>query len=240
MASEETTSGNTENQHAGPVHGPMVQASHIEGGVHVHNTAPDRILPQQLPGVTWHFTGRATELAELTSLLDNAEGRAGTVVISPSEPIGGLGTTALATRWAAEFASRFPDGALYVNLHGSDELAGPPIAPDQVIRGFLYAFGVPAPEGLDARLGTYRSVLAGRRVLLLLDDARDAEQVRPLLPGNSASWAVVTSRRPLPDLVATAGARPVTVSPLPDDDARTLLGRHVGDARLTNEPDAVA
>ncbi|HEX9337858.1 MAG TPA: hypothetical protein VF892_18320, partial [Pseudonocardiaceae bacterium] len=127
-------SGNPENQHTGPVQGAVVQAGHIDGGVHLHQPAPDRIVPQQLPGVTWHFTGRATELAELTGALDNA---VGTVVISPTEPIGGIGTTSLAVRWATEFAARFPDGALYVNLRGSDPYAGRSVTPDQVVRGFL-------------------------------------------------------------------------------------------------------
>lgn len=228
----------SENKHTGDVHGPVVQARQITGGVHVHSPAgPDRIVPQQLPGVTWHFTGRATELAELTSALDAA----GTAVISPTEPIGGIGTTSLATRWATDFAERFPDGALYVNLRGSDPYAGSSATPDQIVLGFLDAFGVPVPPGVDAQFGTYRSVLAGRKMLLLLDDARDAEQVRPLLPGNSGSRVIVTSRRPLPDLVATAGARPVAIGPLPDEDARDLLRRHVDDEqRLTAEPDAVA
>jgi MFS family permease len=226
----------SENKQTGDVHGPVVQAQHITGGVHVHPSAPDRIVPQQLPGVTWHFTGRTTELAELTSALDAA----GTVVISPTEQIGGIGTTSLATRWATDFAARFPDGALYVNLRGSDPYAGRPVTPDEVVRGFLGAFGVPEPQGVDAQFGTYRSVLAGRKMLLLLDDARDAEQVRPLLPGNSGSRVIVTSRRPLPDLVATAGARPIALGPLPDEDARALLRRHVEDEqRLAAEPDAV-
>ncbi|HEX4721127.1 MAG TPA: hypothetical protein VH333_01335 [Pseudonocardiaceae bacterium] len=193
------------------MHGAMVQAGHIDGGVHVHQpAAPDRIVPRQLPGVTWHFTGRATELAELTASLDNA---VGTVVISPAEPIGGIGTTSLAVRWATEFAARFPDGALYVDLRGSDPYAGRSVTPDQVVRGFLDSFGVAVPQGIDAQFGQYRSVLASRRMLPLLDDARDAEQVRPLLPGSSGCLVLVTSRRPLPDLVALAGARPITLDP---------------------------
>jgi hypothetical protein len=229
-----------ENQHTGSVHGAVVQAGHIDGGVHLHQPGPNRIVPQQLPGVTWHFTGRTAELARMTGLLDNADGRSGTVVVYPTEPIGGIGTTSLATRWAAEFAARFPDGALYVNLRGADPYAGRPITPDQVIRGFLFAFGVEVPPGIDAQFETYRSVLAGRRVLLLLDDARDAEQVRPLLPGNSACWVVVTSRRPLPDLVATAGAQPIALGPLDDTAALDLLRRHIGEQRVAAEPDAVA
>jgi len=227
----------TENEHIGPVQGSVVQAGRIDGGVHVHQSSPDRIRPQQLPGVTWHFTGRATELAELTKALDDT---VGTVVISPSEPIGGIGTTSLAVRWATEFAARFPDGALYVNLRGSDPLAGRSVTPDQVVRGFLDSFDIAVPQGVDAQFGMYRSVLANRRMLLLIDDARDAAQVMPLLPGNAGCLVVVTCRRPLPDLVATAGAKPITLPPLPDAEARDLLRRHLGDDRTASQPDSVA
>lgn len=226
-----------ENEHTGSVRGAVVQAGRIDGGVHVHQPSPEEIRPRQLPGVTWHFTGRATELAELTKALDNA---VGAVVISPSEPIGGIGTTSLAVRWATEFAARFPDGALYVNLRGSDPLSGRSVTPDQVVRGFLDSFGIAVPQGVDAQFGMYRSVLASRRMLLLIDDARDAAQVLPLLPGNTGCFVVVTCRRPLPDLVATAGAKPITLPPLPDAEARDLLRRHIGDERTTNQPDSVA
>jgi NB-ARC domain-containing protein len=225
--------GNTgiRNKVSGGAPGIVVQSGSIRD-IHVHSPLPDRVVPQQLPGVAWHFTGRATELATMTALLDEAGERSGTVVISPADQIPGIGTTALATRWARDVAHRFPDGALYVNLRGSDPTTGPVITPEQVIRGFLDAFGVAVPAGgLDALVVTYRSVLAHRRVLLLLDDARDAEQVRPLLPGTSSCWVVVTSRRPLPNLVATEGARPLTLRPLTDEEARELLERHIGAQR---------
>ena len=116
----------------------------------------------------------------------------------------GIGKTALAVQWAHQVADRFPDGQLYVNLRGFDP-AGPPVTPAEAVRGFLDAFEVPAariPVSLDAQAALYRSLLAGRRVLVLLDNAHDADQVRPLLPGSPGCGVVVTSRNRLTSLIA--------------------------------------
>ncbi len=117
------------------------------------------------------------------------------------------------------------------------------MAPGEAVRGFLEAFGVPAeriPAGLAARAGLYRSVLAGQRVLVVLDNARDVEQVRPLLPGSPGCLAIVTSRNHLTSLIAAEGAHPLTLGLLPAADARDLLTRRLGAERVAGEPDAVS
>ena len=136
--------------------------------------------------------------------------------------------------WAHRVAGRFPDGQLYVNLRGFDP-GGLALEPGEAIRGFLEAFAVPAariPADLDAQAGLYRSLLAGRRVLVVLDNARDAEQVRPLLPGSPGCVVVVTSRNQLTGLVAADGAHPLTLDLLPAAEARDLLARRLGADRV--------
>ena len=174
--------------------------------------SPVVAVPRQLPAAVAGFAGRAAELEALTSLLEEAALPGGTVVISAIDGTAGIGKTALAVQWAHQVADRFPDGQLYVNLRGFDP-AEPPMTPAEAIRGFLDAFEVPAariPVSLDAQAALYRSLLAGRRVLVLLDNARDADQVRPLLPGSPGCSVVVTSRNRLTGLIAD-GARPLTV-----------------------------
>jgi tetratricopeptide (TPR) repeat protein len=156
--------------------------------------------------------------------------------------MGGIGKTALAVRWAHQVAHRFPDGQLYVNLRGFDP-AGPPMAPAEAVRAFLDAFAVPLeriPVGLEAQASLYRSVLAGRRVLVVLDNARDAAQVRPLLPGSPGCFVLVTSRTRLTSLIAAEGARPLTVDLLSGTEAGELLSRRLGPERVAAEPAAVA
>jgi hypothetical protein len=138
-------------------------------------------------------------------------------------------------------ADRFPDGQLYVNLRGFDP-AGSPMSAAEAVRGFLDAFGVPAeriPLGLEAQASLYRSILAGRRVLVVLDNARDAAQVRPLLPGSPGCVVVVTSRNRLTGLIAAEGARPLTVDLLSVAEARELLVRRLGPGRVAAEPESV-
>ncbi|MFC4471590.1 NB-ARC domain-containing protein, partial [Streptomyces xiangluensis] len=151
------------------------------------------------------------------------------------------GKPALAVPWPHRVADRFPDGQLYVNLRGF-EPSGAAVTPDQAVRGFLDALGVPAhrvPVDLQARVGLYRSLLAGRRVLVVLDNARDADQVRPLLPGSPGCLAMVTSRNRLAGLVAAEGAHPIALGLLSMAEARDLLARRLGEHRVTAEPDAV-
>ncbi|MBE1489828.1 AfsR/SARP family transcriptional regulator [Plantactinospora soyae] len=197
--------------------------------------------PAQLPPDTAGFTGREDELRHLDQLLVAATGPARTAVISAIGGTAGIGKTTLALHWAHQVANRFDDGQLYVNLRGFDP-TGSPVTPVEAVRGFLDAFEVPPeriPGGLDAQVGLYRSLLAGRRVLLVLDNARDAEQVRPLLPGAPGCVAVVTSRNQLAGLVVGAGAHPLTVGLPSVAEARDLLARRVGAARVTAAPKAV-
>ena len=153
----------------------------------------------------------------------------------------GVGKTALAVHWAHRVADRFPDGQLYVNLRGFDP-TGAVVTPAEAVRGFLDALGVPPeriPADLPAQVGLYRSLLAGRRMLVVLDNARDAEQVRPLLPGSPAAWSLVTSRNQLAGLVAAEGAQPLTLDLLTAAEARQLLARRLGADRVAAEPEAV-
>lgn len=196
-------------------------------------------LPRQLPPDVFGFTGRTRQLATLNRLLDTAGPT--TVVISALSGTAGVGKTALAVHWAHQIAGRFPDGQLYVNLRGFDP-GGTPTGPAEAVRGFLDALGTPPqriPVSLDAQVGLYRSLLAGRRILVLLDNARDAEQVRPLLPGAPGCLVVVTSRNRLAGLTVTDGAQPVDLTLLTPAESRQLLINRLGQDRVTQESQAV-
>src|SRR5499433_1362295 len=181
-------------------------------------------VPRQLPAAVAHFAGRAGELAILTDLLRGWTDRGsteggGTVVISAIGGTAGVGKTALAVYWAHRVADRFPDGQLHVNLRGFDP-SGQVMAPAEAVRRFLDALQVPPeriPVDLDAQAALYRSQLAGKRMLVVLDNARDTAQVRPLLPGTSTCLVVVTSRNQLTGLIAD-GAHPITLDLLTDDE----------------------
>nr|BFE61495.1 BTAD domain-containing putative transcriptional regulator [Dactylosporangium thailandense] len=191
------------------------------------------VIPAQLPAGIGGFAGRAAELR----LLDDLRGT-GTVILSGTA---GVGKTTLAVHWAHRVRDAFPGGQLYVNLRGFDP-GGDPVTPAAAVRDFLDALDVPAsrrPASLEAQIGLYRSLLAGRRVLVVLDNARDAGQVRPLLPGAPGCQAVVTSRDELVGLVAE-GARPVPVDLLPTEEAHAVLRERLGAARVEAEPGAAA
>jgi DNA-binding SARP family transcriptional activator len=187
-------------------------------------------VPRQLPAAA-RLACRRAELQALTALLDDqAEADAG-VLILVIGGAAGAGKTVLAAGWAREVAERFPGGQLHVDLRGCGAAAAMP--PAQALRGFLEAFEVPAgriPADLDARAALYRSVLAGRRVLVLLDDARDCDQVRPLLPGSPGCLVVVTSRNQLTSLAAAEGAYLLNLDPPPGAEAGQLLGPRPGTA----------
>ncbi|MET8981895.1 BTAD domain-containing putative transcriptional regulator [Streptomyces sp. NPDC004539] len=198
------------------------------------------VRPAQLPADLAAFAGRRAELDVLRGAALSAQETAATRIAVVSG-MGGIGKSALAVRWAHGVADRFPDGQLYTDLRGFDP-GGEPADPGQVLRGFLEALGVPAgriPDRVEAQAGLYRSVLARRRVLLVLDNARDAEQVRPLLPGSPGCLVVVTSRDRLTGLVTAEGARPLVLDRLPAGEAREVLARRLGEDRVRAEPGAV-
>ncbi|HET7015336.1 MAG TPA: BTAD domain-containing putative transcriptional regulator [Streptosporangiaceae bacterium] len=198
--------------------------------------------PRQLPGAVPHFTGRSAELARLSQILAETSAQApGTVVISAIGGSAGVGKTALAVHWAHSVAHRFAGGQLYVNLSGFDP-SRPPVTPGEAIGGFLYALGVPAdriPADLATRAGLYRSMLADRQMLILLDNARDEQQVRELLPGSPACLVLVTSRNQLTGLAATENASLLELDVLSPAEARQMLIDRLGRQRTAAEPEAV-
>jgi tetratricopeptide (TPR) repeat protein len=200
---------------------------------------PGQAAPRQLPGGVRHFTGRIPELAMLTRLLDQAgRERPGTVVISAIGGTAGVGKTALAVQWAHQTTDRFPDGQLYVDLRGYGP--GQPVRATDALAAFLRALGVAGqdiPVRVDERAAQYRSQLAGRRMLVVLDNARSDEQARPLLPGTSSCVTVVTSRDALPGLVARDGAMRLDLDLLPESDAIELLRSLIGH-RVEADPEA--
>ncbi|MFI8194717.1 AfsR/SARP family transcriptional regulator [Streptomyces sp. NPDC085946] len=203
---------------------------------------PTTPRPAQLPADLSTFVGRRAELDRALALLPEPDRRsAPTMVISAINGMGGVGKTALAVHWAHRVAHRFPDGQLFVNLggFGPEESA---MSPAEAVRGFLGALGVAPqriPAGLDAQTALYRSLIADKRMLIVLDNARDAEQVRPLLPGAPNCLVVITSRDQLRGLVAASGARPLALGPLTAAEAREALARRLGPDRVAAEPDAV-
>jgi DNA-binding SARP family transcriptional activator/tetratricopeptide (TPR) repeat protein len=210
-------------------------------GAPAPGSAREPSVPRQLPAAVRHFAGRAGALKALAGLAAEAGAAGPAVVISAIDGTAGIGKTALAVHFAHQVAGQFPDGQLYVNLRGFDP-AAPPLAPGEAIRIVLDALAVPAaqvPTGLDAQAGLYRSLLAGRRLLVLLDNARDADQVRPLLPASPGCLVIVTSRRQLTSLVAAEDAYPLTLDLLTGAEALELLTRRLGPERIAADPRAV-
>lgn len=192
-------------------------------------------VPAQLPADVAGFTGRAEYLRQLDAMLSADGGRPPTVIAGTA----GVGKTALALHWAHRVAGRFGDGQLYVDLRGYAD--PPPLDPLQALAVLLGGLGVEThrvPVHLDAAAGLYRSLLAGKQVLVVLDNAHDAEQIRPLLPGQATCLALVTSRDRLTGLVATNGARRLTLDVLAPGEATALLGKLLGEGR-TGAPRAV-
>ncbi|HET9143513.1 AfsR/SARP family transcriptional regulator [Actinophytocola sp.] len=220
--------------------GPELQALHgaiLRGELASPDRGISRAVPAQLPPDVEGFAAREIELRWLDEMVRDDRTAARTVVLSGTA---GVGKTTLAVHWAHRVRHRFPDGQLYVNLRGFGP-TGSPVAPAEAVRTFLDAFELPPqriPAGFEAQVGLYRSLLADRKVLVVLDNAHDAEQVRPLLPAAPGCLALVTSRDQLAGLVA-AGARPVTLGLFDRGAARELVGRRIGVGRMANEPGAV-
>ncbi|BCJ76523.1 SARP family transcriptional regulator [Catellatospora sp. IY07-71] len=197
--------------------------------------------PQQLPLAVPGFVGRSTELTLLDGFLTGPADRPARVDIATVSGMAGVGKTTLALHWAHRMLDRFPDGQLYLNLRGYDD--GDAVNPADALVTFLEALGVPIgriPSSTDARTGLYRSLLADRRMLIVLDNARDAAQVRPLLPGAGRCAVLVTSRDQLAGLAAAEAARPLTLDVLTEPESRNLLRGRLGPDRLSAEPAAVA
>ena len=186
--------------------------------------------PASLPPDTRTFTGRVRELATLDEML--ASGTGGTAVISAIHGMGGIGKTALAVHWAHRVRPRFPDGQLYLDLRGY--APGEPVTVVEALRRLLYALGVSPvdlPADVDDAIGLYRSLLADRHMLVLLDNARDSDQVRHLLPGGGNCFVLITSRDRLGGLVARHGARGLPLDLLDIDESVAMLAKALGGQR---------
>ncbi|MEU3644762.1 BTAD domain-containing putative transcriptional regulator [Lentzea sp. NPDC034063] len=210
---------------------PNRELRELHGKLLLSEPEPRHVVPRQLPSAPAQFVGREQDLTEL----DDAMRTAGVATIAGA---GGMGKTWLALQWAHRNLGRFPDGQLFVDLRGfsPDET---PMEPDVAIRGFLHALGLDAaavPPDPPARAALFRDLTARRRLLVVVDNAADASQVVPVLPGGDTCRVLVTSRNRLPGL----GAKAVGLEVLADDDARTLLAARIGASRLSAEPLAVA
>lgn len=214
----------------------LTQASSLDPPVR----ADPATRPEQLPADTHRTAGRQEYLDRLDALLAEYGGTDRTTLIAALDGAAGVGKTTLAVHWAHRVKGEFPAGQLYVNLRGYG--IGRPVEPETALELMLRSLGIEPeriPPGADARSALLRTTLSGRRALVLLDNARDTEQVRPLLPG-SGSVVVVTSRSQLRGLVAVNGAHRLTVEPLADDEAAGLLRHVIGSSRADAEPVAVS
>ncbi|MFF4509300.1 ATP-binding protein [Streptomyces sp. NPDC001401] len=207
-------------------------------GTAEHSAVP---VPRQLPAPPAPFVGRHDELDRLDAALRSGSGAASTVVISAIAGAGGVGKSWLALHWAHRNADRFPDGQLFVDLRGFSPDSDP-MDPAVAVRGFLDALGVEPgriPDAPHAQAALFRSLVADKRMLLVLDNAADTAQVTPLLPGGDTCIVAVTSRNRLPGLITGHGAHHLAVDTLTDAEARSLLVARLGAARVDAEPAAV-
>jgi DNA-binding SARP family transcriptional activator len=213
-----------------------------DGAHRMAAAAVGHIVPRQLPVAPRYFTGRAREIDTLSGLLERVAGETDGMVIAALTGMAGIGKTALALSWAHQVADRFPDGQLFVNLRGFSPCEAP-TAPAEALSGFLAALGVPfarIPVNTAGQAALFRSLLAGRRMLIVLDNARDAEQVRSLLPGSPGCMVLVTSRNRLTGLVAAEGAHLLSLDVLTLRESRDLLIKNLGAERALAEPAAVS
>ncbi|SDH19015.1 Predicted ATPase [Lentzea fradiae] len=218
--------------------GEVVQAGYVEGGIHFHYGPGGRgHRPLQLPRGVRGFVNRISELAALDELLVDEEN----LVVYVISGTAGVGKTSLALHWAHRTRDQFPDGQLYIDLRGYDP--GLPVSPDQALERFLLALGVPAaavPAEAEAKSSLYRSALADRRMLIILDNAAGTAQVRPLIPGSGQSLAIITSRSQLQGLAIRHGARRRTLGTLTETEAVALLTATTREYRHGDDPAEVA
>jgi hypothetical protein len=221
--------------------GDVVQARDVQGGVHFHGYVPAfSVTPRQLPGGIRGFVNRQAELAQLDDIAADHQQEPFVSAVAVIMGTAGVGKTSLALHWAHSARQRFSAGELYVNLRGYDP--GLPATPEQVLDRFLRDLGVPAaiPAGLEDRASLYRSILADRRMLIVLDNAASAGQVRPLLPGTPGSLVLVTSRNRLSGLVVREGAHRLNVDMLLEADAIALLQAVTAGYRAQDRPHELA
>jgi DNA-binding SARP family transcriptional activator len=219
---------------------PSAPLRHVHQEILGTNPAVSVVTPpRQLPAPPWSFTGRADALTELDKAVDAAADDA--VVITGIVGAGGIGKTWLALHWAHRRLDRFPDGQFHVDLRGFDPMAEP-TSPAVALRWLLAALGAEPGHGdeVGALAARYRSLMAGKRMLVVLDNAYDVDQVAPLLPGNSSCVVLITSRHRLSGLVARHGARLVGLDAMTASEAGELLTRHLGRERVAASPDAVS
>ncbi|WP_053716125.1 ATP-binding protein [Saccharothrix sp. NRRL B-16348] len=201
----------------------------------------DAVIPRQLPALPHSFTGRADELASLTALLDRDVTGGGAVVVSAIGGAGGIGKTWLVLQWAHQHLHRFPDGQLFVDLAGFSP-DSEPMHPMVAVRGFLDALGVEPgriPVDPHAQTALFRSMVADRRLLVVLDNAVDTAQVIPLLPGSPTSTVLVTSRNRLTGLITRHGARHLDLNVFAADDALAMLTDRLGAERVRTDTGAI-
>jgi hypothetical protein len=198
------------------------------------------VVPRQLPRAPGHFAGRAAELGTLSALVRKARNAGTAMPVAVIDGTAGTGKTTLALQWAHAVARDFPDAQLHVNLRGFDP-GGQEMSPAAALRRFIEALGGPAdriPRSVDTLASLYRSLLADKRALVVLDNAGDAGQVRPLLPGSPRALTIITSRRQLTPLVAVDGAHRLALDVMPPADARRLLAGRLGAERVSAESGA--
>jgi tetratricopeptide (TPR) repeat protein/transcriptional regulator with XRE-family HTH domain len=236
--------GGTEREKFQQVAAGAAKPTNRTGAAAARSVSTDRQRPDpaQLPLDIAGFTGRVAELAWLDALLAHSRGRGTAVVVGAVSGTAGVGKTALVMHWAHRVRHRFPDGQLYVNLRGFGP-GGRMTSPTEAVRGFLDGLGLSAdriPTDLAAQTALYRSLLAGRRMLVILDNARDSDHVRPLLPGSRSAMVLITSRNHLTGLVANEGAHRLSLGLLSATEARALLAARLGVDRVDAEPMAAA
>lgn len=226
-------SGDVTNDLSGTFSGHVVQGRDIS----INLPAAHLPSPRQLPPPTRTFTNRGSELSTLSALIDTSHRpRAPTIAVVSGT--GGVGKTALLLHWLHTSDEHFPDGQLYIDLHGFSDAE--PVAPSTALARFLRAFGVDpqrVPTELDEQAMLFRSLTSGKRIVIMADNAVSAAQVRALLPGPGPSLVAVTSRRPIRGLVAE-GAFYLDLAPLGPSAAVSLLEQLVGTDRIAGEPDA--